>query len=159
MKINEAVDIINGTTTVKANHCYSDIFVCSKWKSFDECFLMIHDHAKTWGEVTLASIAMDDVIPEDLARVMGVVQRLLDTPVKDRFPEKKWLLCLGKNDYGKKIYLTKINDPRKVETMLNADCFTEWSNQEIQGLVERFPSLAPAIDGMKEEVDDDEKQN
>ena len=89
MKIDEAVDIINGTTTVKAKYNNHSIFVCFKFLPFDgHCFLALRADVKTWDSVTLVSGAIDEVIPEDLARVMDTVQRLLDTPVKERFPEK-----------------------------------------------------------------------
>lgn len=93
MKIDEAVDIINGTTTVKAKYNNHSIFVCFKFLPFDgHCFLALRADVKTWDCVTLASGAIDDVIPEDLARVMDTVQRLLDTPVRERFPEKKYTI-------------------------------------------------------------------
>ena len=98
MKIDEAVDIINGTTTVKAKYDNHSIFVCFKFLPFDgHCFLALRANVNTWDGVTLVSGAIDEVIPEDLARVMDTVQRLLDTPIKERFPEKKYRLVANPN--------------------------------------------------------------
>ncbi|WP_283593225.1 hypothetical protein [Limosilactobacillus galli] len=61
MKIDEAVDIINGTTTVKAKYNNHSIFVCFKFLPFDgHCFLALRADVKTWDSVTLVSGAIDD---------------------------------------------------------------------------------------------------
>ena len=101
----------------------------------------------------------NNIGPMTLRNVLNMVTAYVSTPVKERFPEKKWVLCLGKNDYGQKVYLTKVKGPRKIGTTMNADCFMEWSDQEIQDLMEHFPNLAPVINYMKEEARDDEEQN
>ena len=95
----------------------------------------------------------------DREYLSALIEEFLHTPVKERFPEKELVLCLGKNDYGQKVYLTKTHDPRKIGTTMNADCFTEWSDQEIQGLIELFPKLAPIIYAMKKEAKDDGEQD
>ena len=163
MKIDEAVDIINGTTTVKAKYNNHIIFVCFKFLPFDgHCFLALRANVKTWDSVTLASGAIDDVIPEDLARVMDVVQQLLDTPVKERFPEKKYRLrWLDSADigFGTKTYMGRCQNPKgrgKYWTTYcehGAELFTE---TELEKLKHDNPRWAPAIDAMKEEVNDDD---
>ena len=94
----------------------------------------------------------NNIGPLTLRNVLDTVTAYIHTPIEERFPEKKWLLCLGKSDYGQEIYLTKTDDPRKIGTTMNADCFTEWNDQELQDLVGQFPNLAPVIDDMMEEV-------
>ena len=163
MKIDEAVDIINGTTTVKAKYNNHSIFVCFKFLPFDgHCFLALRADVKTWDSVTLVSGAIDDVIPEDLARVMDVVQQLLDTPVKERFPEKKYRLrWLDSADigFGTKTYMGRCQNPKgrgKYWTTYcehGAELFTE---TELEKLKHDNPRWAPAIDAMKEEVNDDD---
>lgn len=157
MKIKEAVDIINSTTTVKANHCYSDIFVCSKWASLDKCFLMIHGHTKTWGGVTLVSSAIYDVIPEDLARVMDVVQRLLDTPVKERFPEKKYRLATMRYIEGPTTTKQYVSNVHVGYDHVNfyfgsKENAGEWADTDLHYLSQYFPK--EAIEAMKEPVED-----
>ena len=163
MKIKEAVDIINGTLTVKAMYNEHSIFMCYKLLPFDNhcnhCFLTLRADTRSWGGVTLVSSAIDGVIAQDLARVMDVVQRLIDTPVKERFSEKKYRLVADLNSPIKAgMYATKyvawIKD--------NADGFsfiyggaTLFSEKELKEIEKLHPHIAPAIEAMKEEVKDD----
>ena len=157
MKIDEAVDIINGTTTVKAKYNNRSIFVCFKFLPFDgHCFLALRADAKTWDSITLVSGAIDEVIPEDLARVMDVVQRLLDTTVKDRFPEKKYRLVANPNSleetgtYASK-YVTCIDDSMDSFSFVYGGP-TIFSEKDLKQIEESHPNIAPAIEAMKEEV-------
>ena len=160
MKIDEAVDIINGTTTVKAKYNGLSIFVCFKFLPFDgHCFLALRADVKTWDDVTLVSGAIDDVIPEDLARVMDTVQRLLDTPVKDRFPEKKYRLIANPNSLEETgTYASKY--VARIENSMDSFSFiyggpTIFSEKDLKQIEESHPNIAPAIEAMKEEVKDD----
>lgn len=160
MKIDEAVDIINGTTTVKAKYNNHSIFVCFKFLPFDgHCFLALRADVKTWDSVTLVSGAIDDVIPEDLARVMDTVQRLLDTPMKDRFPEKKYRLVANPNSleetgtYATK-YVACIDDSMDSFSFVYGGP-TIFSEKDLKQIEESHPNIAPAIEAMKEEVKDD----
>ena len=160
MKIDEAVDIINGTTTVKAKYNNHSIFVCFKFLPFDgHCFLALRADVKTWDSITLVSGAIDEVIPEDLARVMDVVQRLLDTPVKDRFPEKKYRLVANPNSleetgtYASK-YVACIDDSMDSFSFVYGGP-TIFSEKGLKQIEESHPNIAPAIEAMKEEVKDD----
>lgn len=160
MKIKEALDIINGTTTVKAKYNSHSIFVCFKFLPFDgHCFLALRADVKTWDCVTLVSGAIDDVIPEDLARVMDVVQRLLDTPIKERFPEKKYRLVANPNSLEQTgTYATKY--VARIENSMDSFSFvyggpTIFSEKDLKQIEESHPNIAPAIEAMKEEVKDD----
>lgn len=97
----------------------------------------------------------NNIGPLTLKSVLDAVTAYVRTPIGKRLPERKWLLCLGKNGYGSKIYLTKIDGPRKIGTTMKTGCFAEWNDQELQDLVGQFPNLAPAIDDMMEEVKED----
>ncbi|WP_323064828.1 hypothetical protein [Limosilactobacillus reuteri] len=107
MKIKEAVNIINNTTgTTVAKVLADDLFVFERNDRIN-WFLSVPIKAMAWCSVKGGWIFLDDVHPADLARVMDVVQRLLDTPVKDRFPEKKYTIQVIANsddcylNYGK----------------------------------------------------------
>ena len=159
MKIKEALDIINGTTTVKAKYNNHSIFVCFKFLPFDgHCFLALRADVKTWDSVTLVSGAIDEVIPEDLARVMDTVQRLLDTPVKERFPEKKYRLVANPNSLEETgTYATKY--VACIENSMDSFSFvyggpTIFSEKDLKRIEESHPNIAPAIEAMKEEVKD-----
>lgn len=161
MKIDEAVDIINGTTTVKAKYDNHSIFVCFKFLPFDgHCFLALRANVNTWNGVTLVSGAIDEVIPEDLARVMDTVQRLLDTPIKERFPEKKYRLVANPNSLEQAgTYATKY--VACIENSMDSFSFiyggpTIFSEKDLKQIEESHPNIAPAIEAMKEEVKDDD---
>ena len=161
MKIDEAVDIINGTTTVKAKYDNHSIFVCFKFLPFDgHCFLALRANVNTWNGVTLVSGAIDEVIPEDLERVMDTVQRLLDTPIKERFPEKKYRLVANPNSLEQAgTYATKY--VACIENSMDSFSFiyggpTIFSEKDLKQIEESHPNIAPAIEAMKEEVKDDD---
>ena len=162
MKIKEAIEIINGSTrTVLAKesngflHIYHmDFKVNANW------FLEIPIDATNWDSICSDWYCLSNIEPRDLARVMDVIQRLLDTPVKERFPEKKYRLVANPNSleqtgtYATK-YVAYIQD--------GMDCFsfvyggpTVFSEKELKQIEELHPNIAPAIDTMKEEVKDDE---
>ena len=160
MKIKEAVDIINGTLTAKAMYNEHSIFMCYKHLPFDNhCFLTLRADTRSWGGVTLVSSAIDGVIPQDLARVMDVVQRLIDTPVKERFPERKYRLrwidskLSGLNSFLCYLFISSNCWDMADNYLCGKAIFTE---SELNKLKKDNPRLAPAIDALKEEVDNNE---
>lgn len=161
MKIDEAVKMINtGTTTVKARHSGSHIFVytTNDFIGYD-WFLMVGDKVMTWENIAFDSDSLEGVIPQDLARVMDAVQRLLDTPVKDRFPEKKYRLVANPNSfeetgtYASK-YVACIEDSMDSFSFVYGEP-TIFSEKDLKQIEESHPNIAPAIEAMKEEVKDD----
>lgn len=153
MKIKEAVNIINNTTgTTVAKVLADNLFIferndCINW------FLSVPIKAMTWCSVKGGWIFLDDIYPADLARVMDVVQRLLDTPVKERFPEKKYVLPWLPDDESKHNYLRYDGYIWAIDDDYENSQFTE---SELEQLKKDNPRFAPAIDAMKEEVKDDE---
>ena len=155
MKIKEAIEIINGSTrTVLAKesngflHIYHmDFKVNANW------FLEIPIDATNWDSICSDWYCLSNIEPQDLARVMDVIQRLLDTPVKERFPEKKYCLrWIDDHDLCKN-YLNLNSDGvwDFVDDKIDAVIFTE---SELEQLKTDNPHLAPAIDAMKEPVED-----
>ena len=157
MKIEEAIEIINGSAiTVLAKesngflHMYRrDFKVHANW------FLEMPIDATNWDSICSDWDCLCNIEPQDLARVMDVIQRLLDTPVKERFPEKKYRLRWIDDRNGKTNYVyLDINATWHMITLEDfADAFTE---SELEQLKKDNPRFAPAIDAMKEEVKDDE---
>ena len=92
MKIEEAIKIINSTKTVRASLEKEKIYFYEYTVSKFDYFLVMPQKANNWDNVKEDFEALYSTTPKDLARVMDVVQRLLDTPVKDRFPEKKYTI-------------------------------------------------------------------
>ena len=160
MKIKEAIKIINSTKTVRASLEKEKIYFCEYTASKFDYFLMMPQKADKWDDVKEDFEALYSTTPKDLARVMDVIQRLLHTPVEERFPEKKYRLVANPNSleqtgtYATK-YVACIQD--------GMDCFsfvyggpTVFSEKELKQIEELHPNIAPAIDAMKEEVKDDE---
>lgn len=160
MKIKEAIKIINSTKTVRASLEKEKICFYEYTVSKFDYFLVMPQKANNWDNVEEDFVALYSTTPRDLARVMDVIQRLLDTPVKERFPEKKYRLVANPNSFEQTgTYATKyvacIQD--------GMDCFsfvyggpTVFSEKELKQIEELHPNIAPAIDTMKEEVKDNE---
>lgn len=161
MKIDEAVKMINtGTATVKARHSGSNILVYSTNDFIGrDWFLMADDKVMTWENVAFDSHCLEGVIPQDLVRVMDAVQRLLDTPVKDRFPEKKYRLVANPNSLEEAgTYATKY--VACVEDSMDSFSFvyggpTIFSEKDLKQIEESHPNIAPAIEAMKEPVEEE----
>ena len=155
MKIKEALNFVNATTTVRAKVDGDYLNVFSKDMISDNWFLKLNTKAINWDTVLKHWGGLTDVAPEDLARAMDVIQRLLDTPVEERFPEKKYRLRWIDDRNRKANYVCLDMDATwHMITLKNfADTFTE---SELEQLKKYNPHLAPAIDAMKEEAKDDE---
>ena len=155
MKIKEAVKFINGTNTAFAEVEDGDLIIFEHNRVSDDWFLRFPTKAKTWRSIIDDEDCLTDVEPQDLARVMDVIQRLLDTPVEERFPEKKYRLRwiddkLGKTFLGfNNQWTEKFWSTYGVPT--SNTIFTE---SELEQLKKDNPHLAPAIDAMKEPAED-----
>ena len=96
---------------------------------------------------------------EDREYLSALIEELLHTPVKERFPEKKYRLVVKReNPFCPKYVSNIITELNGIGFDLSID-ETEariFSEKELNQIKEREPSLAPAIDAMKEEVKDNE---
>ena len=158
MKIKEAVEIINGTTsTVSAKYLNNALRISSKnTEIYGDWFLKMPMNAISWESIRKEWGGLSpNIKAKDLARVMDVIQRLLDTPVEERFPEKKYRLRwiddkLGKTFLGfNNQWTEKFWSTYGVPT--SNTIFTE---SELEQLKKDNPHLAPAIDAMKEPAED-----
>ena len=155
MKIKEAIKIINSTKTVRASLEKEKIYFYEYTVSKFDYFLVMPQKANNWDNVEEDFEALYSTTPKDLARVMDVIQRLLDTPVEERFPEKKYRLRwiddkLGKTFLGfNNQWTEKFWSTYGVPT--SNTIFTE---SELEQLKKDNPHLAPAIDAMKEPAED-----
>ena len=90
---------------------------------------------------------------EDREYLSTLIEEFLHTPVKERFPEKKYCLrWIDDHDHCKN-YLNLNSDGvwDFVDDEIDAVIFTE---SELEQLKTDNPHLAPAIDAMKEPVED-----
>lgn len=155
MKIKEAIEIINdSTSTVLAKesngflHMYHrDFKVNANW------FLEMPIDVTNWDYICSDWYCLSNIEPQDLARVMDVIQQLLDTPVEERFPEKKYRLRWIDDQGHYKNYLNLNSNGAWVfvDDEIDADIFAE---SGLEQLKTDNPHLAPAIDAMKEPAED-----
>lgn len=159
MKIDEAVNVINSTMTVRAKVDGDYLNVFSKDMISDNWFLKLNTKAINWDTVLKHGGGLTEVAPEDLARAMDVIQRLLDTPVNERFPEKKYRLVAKRETSFHPKYVSNIItgfDELVFDLSEDEKEARIFSEKELNQIKKREPSLALAIDTMKEEVMTDE---
>ena len=153
MKIKEAIKIINSTKTVRASLEKEKIYFYEYTVRKFDYFLVMPQKANNWDNVEEDFEALYSTTPKDLARVMDVIQRLLDTPVEERFPEKKYHLRWIDDQSHYKNYLNLNSNGAWVfvDDEIDAEIFTE---SELEHFKKDNPRFAPAIDAMKEPVED-----
>lgn len=90
----------------------------------------------------------------DREYLSALIEEFLHTPINERFPEKKHRLRWITDDDGTPNYVHKLcGSWNWSATKRDTKTFTE---KELQQLKINNPRLAPAIDAMKELVEDDE---
>lgn len=155
MKIKEAVNIINSTMTVRAKVDDGVMYVHKKLNSDDDWFMRFSLYHLGWSAITadFDTCLDDDVDVMDLARVMDVVQRLICTPVNERFPEKKYCLRWFDDEFGKTFLgFCKTGGKKYWSTFNMQTPKTIFTKSELEQLKKDNPRFAPAIDAMKEEA-------
>ena len=110
MKIKEALNFINATTTVRAKVDDGVMYINEKLNSDDDWFMRISLCQSGWSAITadFDTCLDDDVDVMDLARVMDVVQRLICTPVNKRFSEKTYRLVVKRETSFHPKYVSNI---------------------------------------------------
>ncbi len=160
MNIKEALNFINATMTVRAKVDDDIMYVYEKSLGDDDWFMQISLYQVGWSAISadFDTCLDDDASVMDLARVMDVVQRLICTPVNERFPEKKYVLSAIRCAEGPvpiKQYVNAINvSTNNVEFHFGfadekADAM-EFTQKKLDSLSDFFPKVA--IDAMKEPV-------
>lgn len=158
MKIDEAVNVINSTMTVRAKVDDGVMYVHKKLNRDDDWFMRFSLYHLGWSAITadFDNCLDDDVDVTDLARVMDVVQRLICTPVNERFPEKKYRLVVKRETpFCPKYVSNIITELNGIGFDLSIDEKEAriFSEKELNQIKKREPSLTPAIDAMKESAE------
>lgn len=155
MKIKEVIDAIKlNTNTVVAKESYSFLRIYSRNTKVDfNWFLRIPINATNWNSIDNDWTCLFNIDPQDLTRVMDVVQQLLDTPIEERFSEKKYYLRWidDKNNRKNYLYLNSTVGWNFANNKFNATLFTE---SKLEKLKQDYPCFAPVIDIMKEPAED-----
>ena len=161
MKIDEALNFINATTTVRAKVDDGVMYINEKLNSDDDWFMRVSLYQAGWSAITadFDTCLDDDVDVMDLARVMDVVQRLICTPVNKRFLEKTYRLVVKRETSFHPKYVSNIItgfDELVFDLSKDEKEARIFGEKELNQIKKREPSLALAIDTMKEEVMTDE---
>lgn len=159
MKIKEAVSLINETDSFIAKYKNDCLFVFSVGE--ENHFIEFNvDQTTFLNSAAFSGMGIAySANPEELLEVLEIIRELVETPVKERFPEKSYLLvakrkpdrpglpkyvkamATGFNEFN--FYLT--DDKNEAEI---------YKESVLEGIKKREPSLAPAIDAMKELVEE-----
>ena len=155
MKIDEAVKkIINETNRVRAKvDDNNNLIIGSSNRPYQDWFLLFPANATSWNRILEVWNSLDHVTAQDLARVIDVIQRLLDTPVEERFPEKKYRLRWINDGDNHRNYLSCILNG-EWDLVMEKCGATIFAESELNQLKKDNPRLAPAIDAMKEPAED-----
>ncbi len=95
----------------------------------------------------------------DREYLSALIEEFIHTPIKERFPEKKYRLVANPNalnNYGTEVpkYIRGINSGYDHFTFLYGTP-TTFSEGELEHLKKTYPNIAPAIDVMKEPVEEE----
>lgn len=99
---------------------------------------------------------------EDRDYLSALIEEFLHTPVEERFPEKKYLLVIKReNPFCPKYVSNIITELSGLGFDLSIDEKEAriFSEKELNQIKKREPSLAPAIDAMKEPAEDKDDDN
>lgn len=151
MKIDEFMNKTKGLVPrVKIGKA---IYICSNdWDMSHDNYFLVLDTKKdnlieyeNWGNCEKLTF-------DRLRWVLNLVQKLRDTPVDERFPAKKYYLRWITDDDGTPNYLHNVDGTWDwSSTKAGTKVFTK---EELQQLKINNPRFAPAIDAMKEPVED-----
>ena len=156
MKIKEAINRIESTS--KSIFVWEhEGYIHISWNTFT--ILVVPYEAKTMFDCHFVNPNLE--LPADVkAQISGIIGKFLRTPIKERFPEKKYRLVANPNSleqtgtYATK-YVACIQDGMDGFSFVYGGP-TVFSEKELKQIEELHPNIAPAIDTMKEEVKEDE---
>ena len=89
----------------------------------------------------------------DREYLSALIEEFLETPIDERYPEKKYRLRWFDDDGGNPNYADYLHGTWFWET--NKDDAKIYTEKELQQLKINNPCFTPAIDAMKEPVEDD----
>ncbi len=152
MKINELVKEVNSYfLNLKAIRRDDGVLIIS---GNDDALLLVPEKATNFMEVYFCVDNQGMYFTKaNRERLSALIEEFLETPIKERFPEKKYRLRWIDDDDGNSNYLERLTGNWSWECVKrNAHAFTE---KQLQQLKINNPKLAPAIDAMKEPVEGD----
>lgn len=149
MKIDETVKRLNAVSQSAGAYEYkNEKKILVTWSTFT--VLIVPYKAKTMFDCHFVNPHIE--LPADVkAQISGIIGKFLRTPIKERYPDKKYRLRWISDKDNCKNYLDYSSGMWDfVENKNEATIFTE---SELEQLKKDNPRLAPAIDAMKEPVE------
>lgn len=151
MKIKEAVNRIESTS--------KSIFAWEREGYIHIAFntftvLVVPYEAKTMFDCHFVNPNLE--LPADVkAQLSGIIGKFLRTPIKERFPEKKYCLRWFDDEFGKTFLGFYKTGGKKYWSTFNMQTpKTIFTKSELEQLKKDNPRFAPAIDAMKEPAED-----
>lgn len=152
MKINELVKEVNSYfLNLKAIIRDDGVLIIS---GNDDALLLVPEKATNFMEVYFCVDNQGMYFTKaNRERLSALIEEFLETPIDERYPEKKYRLRWIDEDDGDRNYLvitsgwylTNVIDDKK----------TVFTESELEQLKRDAPRLAPAIDAMKEPAEDE----
>ncbi|QDK48322.1 hypothetical protein [Limosilactobacillus reuteri] len=165
MKIKEAVNRIK-STSLSINAWEREGYIHIFWNTFT--ILVVPYEAKTMFDCHFVNPHIK--LPADVkAQISGIIGKFLRTPIRERFPEKKYRLrWIDDSDCSKNyigLHRPTVNYPiidwyitSTTDNKLN-NYHELWTESELEQLKKDNPRLAPAIDAMKEPAEDKDDED
>ena len=152
MKIKEAINRIKSTS--KSIFVWEhEGYIYISWNTFT--ILVVPYEAKTMFDCHFVNPNIE--LPADIkAQISGIIGKFLRTPINERFPEKKYRLVAKRETSFHPKYVSNIItgfDELVFDLSEDEKEARIFSEKELNQIKKREPSLAPAIDAMKEEVE------
>lgn len=149
MEIDETVKRLNAVSQSAGAYGYkNEKKILVTWSTFT--VLIVPYEAKTMFDCHFVNPNIK--LPADVkAQISGIIGKFLRTPIRERFPEKKYRLRWINDGDGGRNYLDNDDDWWSTEDKSYAKQYTE---SELEQLKKDNPRFAPAIDAMKEPAED-----
>lgn len=150
MKIKEFIEKVNDRDGMQAKKTDEGIVISTPRNNG---IFIIPEDATNFLEIEHWTMSNREYLKKpDREYLSALIEELLHTPVKERYPENKYHLRWINDDDGTSNYLCNFGGTWDWSlTKRNADVFTE---KELQQFKINNPRLAPAIDAMKEPVEE-----
>ena len=153
MKIDELVAKLNELKSLRAEKESNGILIYSKQSTDCDFFFALAYKVESLADVDFYWDCLDDVKPADLYKALNLIDCFLHTPIDERFPEKKYRLRWLNDMDGDPNYADYSHGTWFWET--NKDDAKTYTEKELQQLKINNPRFTPAIDAMKEPVEDE----
>lgn len=152
MEIDETVKRLNAVSQSAGAYGYkNEKKILVTWSTFT--VLIVPYEAKTMFDCHFVNPNLE--LPADVkAQLSGIIGKFLRTPIKERFPEKKYRLVAKRETSFHPKYVSNIItgfDEFVFDLSEDEKEARIFSEKELNQIKRREPSLAPAIDAMKEE--------